>query len=87
MELSIEDKFKHLIADHLKLEDLSLVRDESTIDSLGGDSLDRTEIIMNIEEEYDLQVNLPIDLYDPGVTIRSIWNNLQGYLVGQHSLN
>lgn len=76
MGLEIEDGFKRLIADHLKL-DLGKITDEATLDLLGADSLDRTEIAINIREEYDLENDLPDWADDKKTTIRQLWDYVQ----------
>lgn len=45
-----------IIADQLtmKKEDIT---EESSMESLGADSLDRVEIVMKIEEKFDLEIN------------------------------
>ncbi len=52
----VADKIKTIIAENLevKLEDIN---DESKIqDDLGADSLDCVELIMSIEEEFDIDI-------------------------------
>ena len=51
----IFDKLKDIIKDELGFatEGLSL---ESTLEDMGADSLDAVELIMAIEEEYDVEV-------------------------------
>ena len=49
------DKLKDIIKDDLGYEiaDLTL---ESTLEDMGADSLDAVELIMAIEEEYDIEI-------------------------------
>jgi len=51
----IFDKLKEIIKDELGFEtdDLTL---ESTLVDMGADSLDAVELIMAIEEEYDIEI-------------------------------
>ncbi len=37
--------------------DTSTVNEEATLQSLGADSLDMVEIIMKIEEQFDIEIN------------------------------
>lgn len=50
------DKVKSIIVDKLGISE-SEVKMETTFEDLGADSLDIVELIMAIEEEYDIQVS------------------------------
>lgn len=50
------DKVKHIIADKLGISE-GEIKMETTFEDLGADSLDIVELIMAIEEEYDIQVS------------------------------
>ena len=50
----IFDRVKAIIVDELGVEG-SAVTMESTLEDLGADSLDAVELIMALEEEYDLE--------------------------------
>ncbi len=55
--MSIEDKVKKIIAEKLSV-DLSEVKEESAfVDDLGADSLDLVELIMSMEEEFDIDIS------------------------------
>jgi acyl carrier protein len=55
--MSIEDKVKKIIAEKLSV-DLSEIKEESTfVDDLGADSLDLVELIMSMEEEFDIDIS------------------------------
>ena len=59
-----------IIADHLGL-DLSEVTDEThLIDDLGADSLNIVEVVMGIEEEFDIEI--PDDDAETLVTVGKI---------------
>ena len=51
----IEDKVKEIIADKLDRQPHE-VTNESTLTSLGSDSLDSVEIIMEMEREFDFRI-------------------------------
>ena len=53
--MMIFDKIKNIIKDELGFEtdDLTL---ESTLEDMGADSLDAVELIMAIEEEYEIEI-------------------------------
>jgi acyl carrier protein len=54
--MSIEDKVKRIIADKLSVELEEVVPEASFVDDLGADSLDLVELIMSMEEEFDIEI-------------------------------
>ncbi len=46
---------KKLLAEHLEIE-LDTITDESTFEDLGIDSLDAVEILMEIEDEFGIEI-------------------------------
>ena len=52
----IFDKVKEIIVEQLGVGEDSVVADASFIDDLGADSLDIVELIMALEEEFDLEI-------------------------------
>ena len=53
---AIFEKVKEVIMDQLAAEDDAVKMETSFIDDLGADSLDIVELIMALEEEFDLQI-------------------------------
>jgi acyl carrier protein len=53
---SIFQKLSAIVAEKLAI-DASTITLESTMQDLGADSLDMVEIVMNIEEHFDIQIN------------------------------
>ncbi|MFP4532695.1 MAG: acyl carrier protein [Desulfobacterales bacterium] len=54
--MKIEDKVKKLIAEKLNVDASEVVPEASLIDDLGADSLAIVELIMTMEEEFDIEV-------------------------------
>ncbi|MDG6252568.1 acyl carrier protein [Glaesserella parasuis] len=54
--MSIEERVKKIIVDQLgaKAEDVKL--EASFIEDLGADSLDTVELVMALEEEFDIEI-------------------------------
>jgi acyl carrier protein len=50
------DKIKKIIVEQLGVEDEDVVMEASFIDDLGADSLDIVELIMALEEEFDIEI-------------------------------
>ena len=50
------EKIRDMIVDQLKLEETMVTMDTNLMKDLEADSLDAVEIIMGIEEEFDLEI-------------------------------
>lgn len=50
------DKVKEIIVEQLGVAETAITPDASFIDDLGADSLDIVELIMELEEEFDLEI-------------------------------
>ena len=50
------DKVKEIIVEQLGVAEDSVTQESSFIDDLGADSLDIVELIMALEEEFDLEI-------------------------------
>ena len=55
--MSIEDKVKKIIAEKLSVDLSEVVPEASFVDDLGADSLDLVELIMTMEEEFDVDIS------------------------------
>ena len=54
---TVLEKVKEVIGEQLGVEDLETIKPETTfIDDLGADSLDIVELIMALEEEFDIEI-------------------------------
>tara|TARA_B110000014_G_C20101820_1_gene578511 strand:- start:917 stop:1147 length:231 start_codon:yes stop_codon:yes gene_type:complete len=54
--MSTFDKVKDIIIDKLGAEDDKITEKASFMDDLGADSLDTVELIMELEEEFSLEI-------------------------------
>jgi len=52
----IFEKAKSIIVEQLGVAEAAVVQDASFIDDLGADSLDIVELIMALEEEFDMEI-------------------------------
>jgi len=55
--MAVEDKVKKIIAEKLSVELDEVVSEASFVDDLGADSLDLVELIMSMEEEFDIDIS------------------------------
>lgn len=51
------EKIKAIIAEVMNIDADSITEDTTFVDDLGADSLDIFQIIMGIEEEYDIELD------------------------------
>ena len=54
--MSIEDRVKKIVSDQLGTSLDEIQNDSSFVDDLGADSLDTVELVMALEEEFDLEI-------------------------------
>ena len=64
---SVEDQVKAIIAEQLGIKVDEIKQDASFVDDLGADSLDTVELVMELEEEFD--INIPDDAAEKIQTI------------------
>ncbi|WMJ24456.1 acyl carrier protein [Paludicola sp. MB14-C6] len=50
------DKIKSILVDQLDVDEDAVTMEASISDDLGADSLDVADIVMSLEEEFDLEV-------------------------------
>ena len=54
--MSVEEKVKQIIIDQLGVDEKEVLPEASFVEDLGADSLDLTELIMAMEEEFDVEI-------------------------------
>jgi len=52
----ILEKVKKILVDQLDVEESAINVDSSIIDDLGADSLDVVDMVMSLEEEFDIEI-------------------------------
>ena len=53
---SVEKRVKEIIVEQLGVSEDEVVPEASFIDDLGADSLDTVELVMALEEEFDIEI-------------------------------
>ena len=53
---SVEERVKEIIIDQLGVEEKQVELSASFINDLGADSLDTVELVMALEEEFDIEI-------------------------------
>jgi len=54
--MSVEERVKKIVSDQLGKDVEDIQSDSSFVDDLGADSLDTVELVMALEEEFDLEI-------------------------------
>lgn len=54
---SIEERVKQIVAEQLGVDDAQVTAEASFMDDLGADSLDTVELVMALEEEFDIEIS------------------------------
>ena len=57
MASSVEARVKEIICEHLGVSDEEVTPEASFIEDLGADSLDIVELVMALEEEYEMEIS------------------------------
>ncbi len=54
---SVLEKIKEIVSEQLDVSQEEITPEASFVDDLGADSLDLTELIMAMEDEFDLEID------------------------------
>ena len=55
--MSVEDKVKSIIMEQLGVDDDEVTANASFTEDLGADSLDQVELVMLLEEEFNIEIS------------------------------
>ncbi|EPE37644.1 acyl carrier protein [Candidatus Photodesmus katoptron] len=53
---NIEERVKKIIIEQLGVDEAEVKNEASFVDDLGADSLDTVELVMALEEEFDIEI-------------------------------
>ena len=54
---TIEKRVKEIVAEQLGVDEAQVTNEASFMDDLGADSLDTVELVMALEEEFDIEIS------------------------------
>ena len=54
--MEVQDRIRKIIAEQLGVEEEEVVPEAKFVDDLGADSLDTVELVMALEEEFDVEI-------------------------------
>lgn len=75
---NIEDKVRQIVVRQLDVAEDEVVPEASFIDDLGADSLDLVELVMAMEEEFDVEI--PDEDAENIRTVQDAFNYIQQHL-------
>jgi len=55
--MAIEEKVKQIVVEQLGVDADQVTEDAAFMDDLGADSLDTVELVMALEEEFDVEIS------------------------------
>ena len=64
---SVEERVIDIVAEQLGVEKEKISRDSNFVNDLGADSLDTVELVMELEEEFD--INIPDEVAEKIQTV------------------
>ena len=70
--MSVEAKVVEIIIDQLGVDEKQVTAEANFIDDLGADSLDTVELVMALEEEFDIEI--PDEEAEKIVTVQDATN-------------
>jgi acyl carrier protein len=53
---TIEERVKKIVVEHLGVAEEEVTNEASFVDDLGADSLDTVELVMALEEEFEIEI-------------------------------
>lgn len=72
---SVEERVVDIVAEQLGVEKDQIKRETSFVNDLGADSLDTVELVMELEEEFD--INIPDDTAEKIETVGQVINHIE----------
>jgi acyl carrier protein len=54
---TVEERVKQIVAEQLGVDEEQVTPEASFMDDLGADSLDTVELVMALEEEFDIEIS------------------------------
>lgn len=71
----IAERVRKIVAEQLSVEDEKITPDASFVDDLGADSLDTVELVMALEEEFE--IDIPDEEAEKIITFKDVLTYVQ----------
>ena len=78
--MDIKEKIIDLLADKLSFEKSEIDENQNFVEDLGADSLDMVELVMAMEQEFDIEI--PDDVAEKVVTVKDAVEYIQSLTEG-----
>ncbi len=78
MATDLSDRIQAIVADQLGVKPAEVTKDASILDDLGADSLDVVELVMALEETFDIEI--PDDAVEEMRTIGDIQRFVESHV-------
>ena len=75
--MSVKEKVKQIICEQLSVNEEDVVPEASFVDDLGADSLDLVEMIMAMEEAFD--ISIADEDAEKIKTVQDAWNYIEAH--------
>ncbi len=72
---SVEEKVVNIVAEQLGVDKEKIKRESNFVNDLGADSLDTVELVMELEEEFD--ISIPDDAAEKIQTVGEAINHIE----------
>ena len=80
---SVEERVIQIVAEQLSVNKDQITRETSFVNDLGADSLDTVELVMELEEEFD--INIPDDAAEKIQTVGQAIDHIDKAVEGNES--
>ena len=77
MPTAVEEKVKQIIVEQLGVDEGEVTQNASFVDDLGADSLDTVELVMALEEEFE--IDIPDEEAEKIVTFQDVLNYIKSH--------
>lgn len=77
---SVEDRVKKIVAEQLSVQLEQVTGAASFVDDLGADSLDTVELVMALEEEFE--IDIPDEVAEKIMTVQDAVDHIKAHLNG-----
>ncbi len=74
---NIEEQVKNIVAEQLGVKGEEVKNESSFVDDLGADSLDTVELVMALEEEFDMEI--PDDQAESIATVKDAVSYIEAH--------
>ena len=69
---NIEQRVKKIVAEQLGVNEADIKTESSFVDDLGADSLDTVELVMSLENEFEITIEMNEDIKTVGDVVKVI---------------